>query len=221
MGGSKKSDFEKTDFRYYYGCDYDYEMRHPCYYDDRCKNDYCRCGVIEDARVTTTPDALTYIKNQYGDIHELATYCAERILNHFKFYDPDSFEVKVCGGYYGEEIDGVYFNDEQAVDAVISQMLERSDYQKVEMILDLEYGYVLEAAQDCRWSVATVIFDDLTLGQQDHYRKAQHLTRYDDYKLPRAVVLGDGPRYRVIDGYHRLRKAKELPNFKVIVGEKL
>ena len=85
---------------------------------DCCKDDYCRCGEITSTRVVSPPDfkdvvakvAKHFALKANSNDNELDLYACDRILTFLKAYETDFYYVRVGGGYYGQEVEGVYFN---------------------------------------------------------------------------------------------------------------
>lgn len=202
---------ELTGRSFYMSVDYDtyYACRNG---SDCCDNDYCRCGVINNARIEekylSTEDVMNTVFNR-KDLSEIDAYCLERVYAAYKVWDADNWEVQVTGGYYGQEIGGCYFNTNEAlkIDAAANALLAlKTTRAKIEYILTLEYGHLLESVKDKRWSVKEVSKDKIHFGQEDHYRKLDRtvVDRYVEYNLPRGICLFKDGKYRVIDGYHRI-----------------
>ena len=107
--------FERTNLQY--EVDYDYQ-RSECTCNAYEDGDYCRCTTIERAWVESINVKLV-IKKLYDkyckDHSDINEYCFDRICSAFKIYDKDYYEVESCGGYYGEEIEGVYFYNESKI----------------------------------------------------------------------------------------------------------
>lgn len=207
-------------FHYIHGCEYDYENYYDCHNgSDCCDNDYCRCGVIENARVTDVPK--NFVADLFNGLSVFDHYCIDRILACHKVWDTRSYEVRVCGGYYGQEIDGVYFENGFKADNDINALLiQSSDAKKLEFILKLEYGYVLDELEGKTPVIKEILKDRLKFGQQDHLKKLDRdaVDYYKDYELPRGLVVHYGPLYKVIDGYHRISACNEEIT-KVVVCE--
>jgi len=205
----------------YAGVKFDYREKSSCDWYGCTDEGMCRCRVIEEAKVTSVD--VNRIADQLKDKTDsvVDVYCIDRILVINKIWEVDCWEIVVCRGYYGEEIDGVYLD--QTIAAECEKQIEfirksKTDKDKIECILNLEYGYVLEEAKNRKWSVVNVPFEKLDF-RQDHYAKLDKdiVLRYKDHFLPRGICLKKGDRYRVIDGYHRCCAA-EGGNIDVIVG---
>lgn len=204
----------------YMGIDYDYNTYYACHGGSSCcDNDYCRCGVIEDARVTNIVAADKFVETHWNKNSDIEKYCIERILTNCRWYDSEYFEVQSCGGYYGEEIGGVYFNNANVCNLLIGDLLSlETDAQKVEFVLNLEYGHILDAVKDLDWSIEHISKDKIVFGQKDHYHKLDEtvVKGYADYSFPRGICRKLDTHYRVVDGYHRLKAGGEV--VEVLVG---
>jgi hypothetical protein len=195
----------------YAGVEYDYERESHCD-ESGCNEsgDYCRCSTIHSAHITEVriPDIRTVLSNGRS-LTEIGKYCLERLLVANKIWDPSIWEVKVCGGYYGQEVDGVELDPGIAAlcDNDIRALLAlKTDKERIEFVLVKEYGYILEPLKGRYYKVGTVDKEDLTY-QDDHYHRLDSavVNGYrKDYDLPRGLCLRKGDLFRLIDGYHRV-----------------
>ena len=65
---------------FHYSCQYDYQEDRPCQHgSDCCDNDYCRCGVIENAHVTSAPTASSIFNQLKIDPHIISQYYVDRL----------------------------------------------------------------------------------------------------------------------------------------------
>ena len=215
--------FEKTNLQY--EVDYDYE-RSQCTCNAYEDGDYCRCTTIERAWVESINVNLV-IKKLYDkyceEPSEINEYCFDRICSAFKIYDKDYYEVESCGGYYGEEIEGVYFENEEKIFNAYNKVINFcSDVEKIKFVLELEYGYLLDKVKNAKVAyiqpVATKIID---LPQQEYFVKLDRevIEDYKNRKLPVAVCLECGGRYKLIDGYHRFVANKDRATNQIIILE--
>jgi hypothetical protein len=147
-----------------------------------------------------------------------------------KIYDKDYYEVESCGGYYGEEIGGVYFEDEEKIVNAYNELLKlESDIEKIKYILELEYGYLIDRVTDS--TVATIKIvntEKIKLPQKEYFVRLNKdiIEDYKDRKLPVAVCIEEKDRfhdvfdrYILIDGYHRFVANKNRNVNKIIVLE--
>jgi hypothetical protein len=196
----------------------DYETYRPCQNGSNCcDNDYCRCGIIRDARVANASTGK--ILDLFGEELDVwDRYCIDRVLSNAGAWDSDNYRIETCRGYYGEEFDGIYFRGAGDVDAKVDQILSASRTDKINLVLTEEYGYLIETLVDKQYEVVEVRKDQVVFGQEDHYRrlKPEVIESYRDYDLPRGVVVESEGRFRVIDGYHRIAAAPAT--FEVILA---
>lgn len=212
---------------YSYGlAEYDYDTYHACAHgSDCCKNDYCRCGVIQNARVTSiNADYIAKTLTDGCEADQLLAYCIDRSLRSSKAMDLDKWEVHITGGYYGEECHGVKLDG-----SIQSELIQRfteldalTPADKVKKLLEYEYGFLLPRLETCaNVRIINVSTDRIKLFNNDYLRKISKDTVefYKDYKLPRAVCTKDHrDLYSVIDGYHRMLAAhkSKLPTVSII-----
>ena len=222
--------FEKTNLQY--DVDYDYE-RSTCTCNAYERGDYCRCTTIEKAWVETINVNLIidrlYTKycKEHSDINE---YCFDRICSVYRIYDKDYYEVESCWGYYGEEIKGVYFKDEEKIVEAYNKILELiTDVEKIQYILKLEYSYLIDRLiYITSVKIEDVKTEKIKLPQQEYFVKLSKevIENYKDRELPVAVCIKEKDKfydvfdkYILIDGYHRFVANKDRNVNKIIVLE--
>ena len=185
--------------------DYDYDEYHPCRHgSDCCDNDYCTCGQITNTRVK---DSITF--SLPLKLKTIDQYYFDRVIRLSAALDPESWDVGVVSGYYGQEIGKITLDS--SVEAEILQRLnvpdKTSDVDKIKKLLEFEYGYVLPVLEPMnKVKIVDVNPKNLLLFNDRYYGKAKN-NLYDDYDLPVCVVRKDPAKrgkYIVIDGYHRL-----------------
>ena len=209
----------QTDLTYI--VDYNYE-RSGCH----CNESICRCTTIENARVdeVNVSDVFNelYLKHveTYSAINE---YCFERICYLNKIFDKSEYTVETCSGYYGEEVYGVFFDGEEAVNEIYNEILAlEKDIDKIKKCLELEYGYLslpVQAASSAE--VIEVPVKKRYCPQMEYMRKLEKDV-IDEYKcrdLPVAVCIKNGNKYTVVDGYHRYLANKMRDKVKIVVLE--
>lgn len=190
----------------------------------RERNDYCRCTKIYDARVVNVDLeyflSCIFLKNSSNNI--IDKYCVDRIIRIHKLYEPSSWEISVVGGYYGQELDQMMIIPQIAnaiwKDALVLSKLKTVN-EKIEFILTVEYGYLLDSGKKKNWSVKSISPKLIGFGQNEYVKKIQKSDIYDNYKLPLAICIKKGKEVRIIDGYHRMANHRNDKNVKVIIGE--
>ena len=186
-----------------------------------------------------TENHTLFCKSNFTDFVVLFNSCSdfsrcvrsEEFLNLTKFffcsvlkiYNKDYYEVETCGGYYGEEIEGVYFENEKKVVEAFNEVLAfDNDVEKIKFVLELEYGYLLDKVKNAKVAyiqpMATKIID---LPQHEYFVKLDRevIDGYKNRKLPIAVCTECGGRYKLVDGYHRFVANKERATNQIIVLE--
>lgn len=210
--------FTPTDLQYV--VEYDY-ARSWC----NCNATICRCTKIIDTRIDKIN--ITKVINKLfernpctGDIDE---YCFDRLCYIFKVYDKNYYEVETCGGYYGEEIRGVYFEqEEQIVNHYKEVTTLFSNIEKIKYCLNMEYGYLLDVVENATSAtIVSVSPDEIKLPQQEYFKKLNEnvIEDYTNRKLPIAICIKDGIKYRLLDGYHRFVANKNSDTVNIIVIE--
>lgn len=215
----KKINFERTNLQWI--VDYDYD-RSAC----TCDADYCRCTTIEYAWIDNI-NVNKVVKKLY-DTHsrtdsDIDEYCFDRICSVFKIYDKDYYEIETCSGYYGEEVDGVYFeNEEKIFNAYYEVIALNTNIEKIKYCLKLEYNYLIDRVESA--SLAHILKaspSSIRLPQTEYFIKLENnvIENYKDRELPVAVCVRDGGCYRLIDGYHRYIANKDRDKVNIIVLE--
>lgn len=214
-----KLSFRKTNLQWV--VDYDYE-RSVCH----CNDDYCRCTTIEHAWVDNI-NVHKVIEELYRSHSrtdsDVDKYCFDRICYAYKIYDKDLYEVETGSGYYGEEVYGVYFEDEERIFDAYYEMLALNTFlEKIKYCLKLEYNYLIDCVESATSaSIIEVSPDDIRLPQTEYFIKIDKnvIEEYKDRDLPIAVCIRDGNYYRLIDGYHRYVANKERNSANIVILE--
>lgn len=198
-----------------FAVDYDYS-RTQC--TGEC-SDYCRCTRIYDAHVTQI-DLDAIVDSLKLDPQTILGYCIERLFHILKVWQKDAWYVSVQPGYYGEEIGGCSL-DAPVAHKLMShakELIDLKDNKRVEKVLILEYGFLLEAAKKRKWSIEKLERKTVRVGQETYYRKIDASFVYPQNKFPVGVCLCEGDdQFRLIDGYHRF-SASESETVPMIVG---
>jgi len=216
-----------NDFRWV--AEYEYDTIRPCdSSSEGCTCDgYNRCAEIRNAHVTdvSISSCVETFMNGYSD--SMLEYCIDRILRIRKIYNPDNWEVDVCGGYYGEEICGVSL-DSLVFDKVIDDinvLIQSSTTEQVEYILEMEYGYVLDRIKGLRWEIIDVPVSELAVPNTHYLGKvSQDEEIYSDgSKIPIGIYTLESGKYVLVDGYHRYIeyvKKRNGSHAKIVAGRK-
>ena len=230
MKKANKQRFEKTNLDY--EVEYDYE-RSGCQCNAYETGDYCRCTTIERAWVEEIfiSSVVEKLYKKFCKEHsEINEYCFDRICHALRIYDKDLYEVETGGGYYGEEVYGVYFdNEEQIFNAYAALTDLSSDIEKIKYVLNLEYGYLIDrVANTTSATIHKVDAKKIILPQQEYFIKLSKevIEDYKNRKLPVAVCvkqkdrfLEEFDRYVLIDDYHRWVANKDRDTVEIVVLE--
>lgn len=215
--------FKKTNLQWI--VDYDYE-RSSCHCDAYENGDYCRCTTIERTWIdkVNVHDVVNelYRKHSRTDSY-IDEYCFDRICYAFKIYDKDFYEVETGGGYYGEEVYGVYFENEEKIFNAYYEVLDLNTVlEKIQYCLKLEYNYLIDCVESAASAVIIEVSpNNIRLPQTEYFIKVDKnvIEEYKDRDLPIAVCIRDGSKYRLIDGYHRFVANKDRDSVNIIVLE--
>lgn len=224
----------------------DYSSSNSCELNGCFEEGICRCTEIYDCKVKNVDvtKIADIIYNSYFDrslsskrnikinelLHgvneEINRYTIDRILRINKIWLSDSWEIQTINGYYGEEIDDVILKHKLATEIKnqIEQALDILDINsRVEFLIELEYGQLLTHLQNLSWKIIRLKKDDIYFPSQSHLElvKKKELNYYfaPKYNSIRAIVIKDGDKWKLIDGYHRLT-AIHMGNFLVLSGVK-
>ena len=220
MKNTKKNPvFRKTNLQWIVEYDYD---RTNCH----CGYDICRCTEIINAHVDNV-DVKEIIKrldiaHTRSDVR-IDAYCFDRICYAFKIYDKDLYEIEIGGGYYGEEVYGVWFeNEEKIFNAYCELLALNTDLEKIQYCLKLEYGYLIDCVELASSAdIINVSPKKIHTPQMEYFKRVDReiINAYKDRNLPIAVCVKDGDQYRLIDGYHRFVANKDKNEIEIIVLE--
>lgn len=198
-------------FLYETGVEYDTEMYHECDNgSDCCKDDYCRCGVITGCEIKI--DLIQLVKGLTKNLSDIDIYCIERIFRINKVYDSNNWNWQSEGGYYGEELGGIYLNKDIAekLNYDIGQILGfNNENAKIEYIFKLEYLNLLPKYKNKKWKETSVVFDDIEFNNDNHLRKIAGEKYYKDYPFYHCLAQRIGNKYQIIDGYHRILENRD------------
>lgn len=197
--------------------DCDYDSYRPCENgDDCCDGDYCRCKKITNAYISKFlfDDVVNFLVKEAHIKNDIFIYCLDRVLRTLSL-NKESFTVEYGRGYYGEEIYGIYLEEDLSknINKCISELSNLSDLNKIKYVLNLEYGYILDSIKDCKnVEIVDLKVSDIILNES-YRKKIFKIDEYygKDFKLPRGLYLKESlNKFRLIDGYHRLSSAQLL-----------
>lgn len=211
----KKQEFQPTDLSYYVEYDYD---RTGCH----CNEYICRCTKIINTRMEKV-DPNNVIRRLMPSGSEMERYCFDRICYAFKIYDMDQYTIEYGGGYYGDEIYGVYFDNEEQVRKHYEEVCKlKTDIEKIQYCLELEYGYLLDVVKNAEKAyIEDIATERIYLPQFEYFKKIDKdiIDTYRNREYPIAVCIKNGSTYRLIDGYHRFAANKDNKLVQIIVLE--
>ncbi len=219
----EKINFKRTNLQWV--VDYDYD-RSACTCEAYERGDYCRCTTIEHAWIDNV-NVNEVIRKLY-ETHsrtdsDIDAYCFDRICSAFKIYDKDYYEFETCGGYYGEEVDGVYFeNEEKIFNAYYEVIALETNIEKIKYCLKLEYNYLIDRVESASFAhILKIAPSAIRLPQTEYFIKLENsvIEDYKDRKLPVAICVRDEKCYRLIDGYHRYIANKDRDKVDIVVLE--
>lgn len=194
----------------------DYDVHNPCRNgSDCCDNDYCRCGTIENIRITSVPPLVEMICNSGRDAYKhdiIFKYCLHRLFTIYKLYDTNNWTADAERGYYGEECGQPYLVEKVKIEKHYNQLLNLEQLDRIKYVLDLEYGYLTNEVQNAtKYEIITIDPNKLNSPNDNHYVKCvsndEYNIHYFKYDLPGGIVNSN---MKIIDGHHRLKVACKL-----------
>ena len=222
----------RKDFKY--SVSYDYDTEYSCEESGCNEEGICRCGCItntyldkvEVSSMTSTIYLEIFdnsistkrhnaINSLWGITEEVEKYTIDRILRINKIWKPEFWEINVTGGYYGQEIEDIVIVEHMV--QKLNTQLEKafgidSLTERIEYLLELENGFILDELKDKSYVVSVIDIDDIIFPNKDHKKRVliENLDHYSDknYKGIRGIVKKDGKKFKLIDGYHRLSKTE-------------
>ena len=205
---------------YWNGVDVDYYSNYDCSESYCDEEGICRCGTIVDTDVCSVnyekiAEVLTPVLNCAGN-KEVFHYCVERAVRHnIQIAD---FQVEIEGGYYGDEIEGVYLDKDKEIEIInmiytLSGM--ESNEEMIEFALKEEYGSYLSKFKGCKWALEKMPVKDIRIGNKKHYSNLNqdYVRSYKDWT---GVVCLVDLNNRIVDGHHRLKSKEKLEEVKVL-----
>lgn len=204
------------------GVELDYYTYRECEHGaDCCQDDYCRCGVIrvEGIQSVCIDSIIRYSFPSVACLlrvndPESFRYCFERILLGRNLLSKDSWDILTRSGYYGEEIEGVKFDYSTAkeIDDKVRALFNMSVSQRIEYILTHEYDFIPAHLTGKIWKVETVDIDKVRAAEpwrksRLNYSEQKGLVLQND--IPQGICQKIRTNYRIIDGHHRIAKAKK------------
>lgn len=188
---------------YYCGVDVDYDRN-----SDWCEcEDYCRCSTLDNVTIKNVDisDVFEQFNREYNPLNDkITSYCIDVILRKNLAYSSDWYEVNVCWGYYGQEIDDVTMNNFNKVVEDISALISiPENIDKVRFALIYDYGRLLPKVISAKSAIVKKITIS-DINQNDWYGPKID----DDFKPIEKVPMwilstNDDKTYKIIDWYHR------------------
>jgi len=218
----------EMDFQYF-GVNVEYDYIRNCI-EEGCDT-ICRCGKIKDIEISVDrikvieylmEKIISCLKRNNVVCKEITEYCIERILKNYNLGNRDIYYVDCGGGYYGEEIYGVFLDIYEELVKDICLVLKNEPIDSIKFILEKEYGYLTEVVKNSNnCCIEEVNIKDLVVSNTDHYVKLDKNTidSYKNYKLPIGIYVKGYNKYRIIDGYHRYQANINKEICKIIVIE--
>ena len=230
----------------YNGVYVDYGYTYDCENYGCDEEGICRCGTINNEHIDSV-DVSLIVKRIYDEFFEqgkaanrnnainevlygigkdIDIYTIDRILRSYKIWENDNWNIEVDGGYYGQEAGNVTIKETIAdkIDEELWTVFSLPSLkEKIEYLLNVEYGKVLPELSNCNYESIVIDKDDVIFGVEKHLNKVmkKDLDFYSDknYSGLRGIVVKSGDKWRIVDGYHRIFTTK-WPKIKVLAATK-
>jgi hypothetical protein len=230
----------------YNGAYVDYGYTYDCENYGCDEEGICRCGTINNEHIDSV-DVSLIVKRIYDEFFEqgkaanrnnainevlygigkdIDIYTIDRILRSYKIWENDNWNIEVDGGYYGQEAGNVTIKESIAdkIDEELWTVFSLPSLkEKIEYLLNVEYGKVLPELSNCNYESIVIDKDDVVFGVEKHLNKVmkKDLDFYSDknYSGIRGIVVKSGEKWRIVDGYHRIFTTK-WPKLKVLAATK-
>jgi len=208
---------ECLDMDYRYEVDYEASYERDCDANGCDREGICRCDVIVDTEVRdhryAHENSRLILKRLDSSIplDKVDYSTLERVLSIL--LKDSLWHVKVVGGYYGDEVDGVFLQcDKDKIIEAVEKVSNLKDLREVVMFLiELEYGYILESLKEYEnVYFASVPVKDIVFPNSDYSGRVKGLMSFDysDHEGSFGVVRESGDKFAIVDGYHRIVWAK-------------
>lgn len=195
-----KSKSKKLANKFQYIVDYDYD-RTECNGSCREYNDYCRCTKLYNTRVKSV-NGIYEDMLDFGESVE-QKYILDRLYSIHKMYDCNNYEVEVSGGYYGEEISGVTFNEFDKLSQNLDRLLCMDFKSAILELFELEYNFVPDFIHNLKFKISKFSLNYLNPVMS----KKNNIDCILNRDIPIGVIYYDRVKYSIIDGNHRINKA--------------
>ena len=230
----------------YNGVYVDYGYTYDCENYGCDEEGICRCGTINNEHIDSV-DVSLIVKRIYDEFFEqgkaanrnnainevlygigkdIDIYTIDRILRSYKIWENENWDIEVDGGYYGQEAGNVTIKETIAdkIDEELWTVFSLPSLkEKIEYLLNVEYGKVLPELSNCNYESIVIDKDDVVFGVEKHLNKVmkKDLDFYSDknYSGIRGIVVKSGDKWRIVDGYHRIFTTK-WPKLKVLAATK-
>ena len=230
----------------YNGVYVDYGYTYDCENYGCDEEGICRCGTINNEHIDSV-DVSLIVKRIYDEFFEqgkasnrnnainevlygigkdIDIYTIDRILRSYKIWENDNWNIEVDGGYYGQEAGNVTIKESIAdkIDEELWTVFSLPSLkEKIEYLLNVEYGKILPELSNCNYESIVIDKDDVVFGVEKHLNKVmkKDLDFYSDknYSGIRGIVVKSGDKWRIVDGYHRIFTTK-WPKLKVLAATK-
>ena len=230
----------------YNGAYVDYGYTYDCENYGCDEEGICRCGTINNEHIDSV-DVSLIVKRIYDEFFEqgkaanrnnainevlygigkdIDIYTIDRIIRSYKIWENDNWDIEVEGGYYGQEAGNVTIKESIAdkIDEELWTVFSLPSLkEKIEYLLNVEYGKVLPELSNCSYESIVIDKDEVVFGVENHLNKVmkKDLDFYSDknYSGIRGIVVKSGDKWRIVDGYHRIFTTKG-PKLKVLAATK-
>ena len=171
----------------YNGVYVDYGYTYDCENYGCDEEGICRCGTINNEHIDSV-DVSLIVKRIYDEFFEqgkaanrnnainevlygigkdIDIYTIDRILRSYKIWENENWDIEVDGGYYGQEAGNVTIKETIAdkIDEELWTVFSLPSLkEKIEYLLNVEYGKVLPELSNCNYESIVIDKDDVIFG---------------------------------------------------------
>jgi len=167
----------------------------------------CRCRKIKNCKIESVDiKSITEKIREHCKMQKEDLYFIERIVVYYKLYDVSKYDCEIGNGYYGEEVNGIFIDDEALLKTVneFKQLKKLND--KIFFVLKLEYSFIPKQYK-LDFKKGTISKDEL-ITPNEMVRRENIYSDYD-VEYPLGIVRrASKSQYQIIDGNHRIMNNK-------------
>ncbi|ASV44499.1 hypothetical protein PBI_SCTP2_484 [Salicola phage SCTP-2] len=142
-------------------------------------------------------------------LNTIHKYCIERLCVHHNVHNKDLYDIDVVGGYYGQEIGSVTFENQKELNDDILYILNtcKNDIERIKFILEKEYAYLLDSIENVtQCDIEYFNVKDIAKNSIELTRIKNNDNEYFIELDPKSMPIGIIHNNVLIDGHNRTKK---------------